>query len=383
MNLNTPNILVVDDEPSLCRTISRSLGNRIENCNIEIAHDPKQALLAAKRLNPEVIILDLSLDSNQGQESGLSLIPVLYQHTDASRIIVLTGAEEKEWGIKSINAGASSFLSKPADMDMLASLVKDALQVSRLLRGSKSKARENLIRFDNFGFETKCPKMQETLEQAAFLASTPLPILLVGETGVGKGLIASAIHKASRSASGPYIRVQPRFGSHDMILAELFGHTKGAFTFYHRISSTIVHIPPLRERRADIPILAEKFLQKLRADNPKSTVGEFSRGALVWLGSQAWAGNVRELQATVARGFAKADVGRRRIVHVSDFKFGCRPEIKGTSSISGGLSEQLKAYELSLTAEVLARNDHNRAAAALELRIDRKRLNRILARLES
>lgn len=455
MEKESANVLVIEDDEAAARSVIRSLKHRSDDHVYHAAHNEREAILLAKRIEPEVIVLDLSIDPTRGPESGLSLIPRLFQFSDSARIIVLTGMSADDWGIRAINAGAASFVCKPHDADHLSALVDDGISVARLMRGHRAAEDEMLVALEELGLSTKSEVMAKALEQVAFAASHPLPVLLCGETGVGKGIVANAIHRASKRGTGPFVRLQPSFGSHDLIAAELFGHTRGAFTgardarsglieeasggtlfldeidalpnqtqvsllhvlqekefqklgsnqkctsdfrliaatncpfeqllsgdrlrsdFFHRIAHTVIHIPPLSERRADIPLLAQQFVDKLRKDGNEDVVFSLTAQASLWLSAQPWPGNVRELQASVERGYAQAHLDRRRCICIRDLHSPVPPKFE---CADGSLSEQLRSFELNVATTTFTKNRQNYSATARALGIDRKRLKRILAR---
>ncbi len=455
MDNEKAHVLFIDDEETFTRQLIRSAALRRSAFECHSANNETQAIQVAERIKPDVIVLDLGLSG--GPESGLSLIPKLFEVTDCARLLVLTGHGDAEWGIRSINAGAASFVPKPVDFDHLAALIDDGINVARLMRATRGKNSELLAGIAALGLTTQSEKMLKALEQVAFAAATPQPVLLCGETGVGKGLVAQAIHKASKRRSRPFVRMQPSFASHDLIMSELFGHMRGSFTgasdsrtglieeahggtlfldeidtlpqqtqiallevlqekefkrmgsnrtiksdfrlisatnlpfesllegsrlrmdFYHRIAHTVIHIPPLRERRADIPQLAQDYVSKLASEDECSVVYGLTHEACSWLAAQPWPGNVRELHAMVERGYSQAHYFARRSIRVSDFQAPPPPKFEngGTS-----LSEQLHIYELTIVSSVFAKTGHNYTETAKALGIDRKRLKRILARTE-
>lgn len=112
-----PNILFVDDEEVFLRSLTRSVKRHEPGFECHVAHNEKAAIEAAKRIQPEVIVLDLCITPSVGTESGVLLMPRLFEVVDCVRILVLTGSIDLEWGIRAINAGAASFLSKPVDTD--------------------------------------------------------------------------------------------------------------------------------------------------------------------------------------------------------------------------------------------------------------------------
>jgi len=456
MESHKANVLFVDDEQAFLKQITQSIARRSSTFDCQVAVSENEALHIAQQVQPEVIILDLGLHPNGGPEVGLGLISTLLQIADAARILVLTGQSEIDWGIRCINAGAASFLSKPVGADHLLALIEDGIKVAQLMRASKANG-DAKSAIATLGFTTRSDSMKQILDDIAFAAATPQPVLLCGETGVGKGFIAHLIHRASRRADGPFMRMQPSFGSHDLVNSELFGHVRGSFTganenrvglieeanrgtlfldeidslpqqtqiallnvlqekefqrigsnkkyqsdfrlisatntrfdllvdqsklrldFYHRIAHTVIHIPPLRERRPDIPQMAHDLVATLASQDEESTVSGLTSDTCNWLAAQPWPGNVRELHAAIERGYSHAKFYGRRLIRLSDIQ---RPLEPLESSSDAPLSEQLKVYELTIVSSVFAKNRQNYSATARSLGIDRKRLKRILSRAE-
>ena len=220
--------LFIDDDETSTRALIRRLQARNPNFQSLYAKSAESGLKLYRELAPEVVILDLSLDPLRGPDSGLELLPELLKISSDARVLVLTGHGAEEYGLKALELGASSFLSKPVLTNHLLSLISDGLSVAGLKRRYKqlcSKQSKSLV-----GFETRSTKMSKVLENAQFAASNKQPLMITGETGTGKGLLAQAIHQAGPDNRKPFIRFQPNFGGSDLITSELFGHLKGAFT---------------------------------------------------------------------------------------------------------------------------------------------------------
>jgi len=158
---------------------------------------------------------------------------------------------------------------------------------------------------------------------------------------------------------------------------QLVGREKLRGDFYHRIAHIVIHIPPLRERREDIPMLAQQFLDKLASSEEGQATVVLSTEASLWLSAQEWPGNVRELQATVERAHAQAQIWGRRFIFQKDLE---PPTTRKVKAVTGTLTEQLEAYELAITVDTFTKLRQNHSATARFLGIDRKRLRRILAR---
>lgn len=228
MNSSNPIILLVDDEPAHTRGLIRGLDSFEDGLSFLEATEVTEAVEQAKKSRPSVAVIDLSLDSAIGPDSGLSLIPLLLDNDPSIRILVLTGHNTDEYGIYALQAGAASFLSKPVDIHHLRALVLDAINYSELQRKNRPEpiARQAII--SSLGIQSVAPVMNKVLETAALAATTKQPLLITGETGTGKGVLAHAIHMASHRRS--FLRYQPSFGSADLVSSELFGHKRGSFT---------------------------------------------------------------------------------------------------------------------------------------------------------
>ncbi len=229
-NSKVNNVLFIDDEPDYASEIICSLKRREAEFNSLYAKNEEDALIAQRKHKPLVGVLDLCLDTSIGAESGLLLMGKLLQKDPNIRIIVLTGQGADTFGIKAIEAGAISFLSKPVNIDHLLALIRDAINYSLLKRAHEKSLTLIKNPFRDLGIISRNKKMNDILEKAMFAASNSQPILILGETGTGKGVLARAIHKKSKREKRPFLRFQPSFGTHDLISSELFGHEKGSFT---------------------------------------------------------------------------------------------------------------------------------------------------------
>jgi len=225
LNKDSNKVLFVDDEPALIRSLSRGLVSKGADFIILEAHSTDQALEITKLEKPSVCVIDLSIDEKLGPDSGLKLLKDLLLLDSSMRVLVLTGHDSEDFGIKALYSGASSFISKPTSAEHLLPLIEDALSHSKLRRA------QNKTQFNSkalLGFSTSSKEMEKVLELASFAASNKQPVLICGETGTGKGVLARAIHQAS--AGKAFVRFQPSHGSQDLVSSELFGHVKGSFT---------------------------------------------------------------------------------------------------------------------------------------------------------
>lgn len=226
---NDHHILVVEDDPKLARAIERGLSARLSkefSTTTSLAHSADEALELIKTKSPQVCILDLNLDAKLGSESGLTFLNKLLKENPNTRTLVLTGESREEWGLKALKSGATSFLSKPLNQEHLSYLVKDALNYSSLVAKNKHLAVDSSVPAE---LRSRSQSMDTVAEKFRLAIKGKLPVLITGETGTGKGLLARLIHSHSK-LQGEFVRFQPSFGSADLVESELFGHTKGAFT---------------------------------------------------------------------------------------------------------------------------------------------------------
>lgn len=225
-----PKILFVDDDEASIRSLISSLRRLGTEFEFLSTGSTQEAITTAKKEQPEVAVIDLSIEPSRGPESGYELLDELQTLDPTIRVLVLTGHGANDYGLEALQRGAASFLVKPADPKHLNALIRDAVSFSCLQRSYQqlSTKEDNLKNFT--GLSSKSSSMDTVIEGVAYAASNNQPVLLVGETGVGKGVIAEAIHRASSRKSGPFLRFQAGFGSSDLVSSELFGHQKGAFT---------------------------------------------------------------------------------------------------------------------------------------------------------
>lgn len=223
-------VLFIDDDEQSSGALINTLLRRNAPFVCHSATNEQQGLTSAKQHMPHVVVLDLTLDPSIGPESGLAVLGKLIASDPTTRILVLTGHGSEAMGITALRHGAASFLVKPVDPNHLVAVIEDGISyatLKRRLRESNAMS-DDLIR--RTGLSSSSPAMHKVIEAAAFAGTNLQPVLLVGETGTGKGVIARAIHRCSERHNGPFVRLQPSFGGSDLVSSELFGHEKGAFT---------------------------------------------------------------------------------------------------------------------------------------------------------
>ena len=380
---------------------------------------------------------------------GLHLLSAIRRQNSQTPVIVMTAFGTIETAVEAMKKGATDFLLKPFSLDHLMQVVNKALEV-RALRDENRTLKEELGRryeFDNI--IGRSPNMQEIFATIERVGPTRATVLLAGESGVGKDLIARAIHFHSPRRDRPLVKINCTAIPENLMESELFGYEKGAFTganttkpgkfeqadtgtvfldeigdvpgpiqvkllrvlqereferlgsnvtrhidvrviaatnqdlraaleqgtfredLYYRLNVVPLNIPPLRERKQDIPFLANHFLKKLAPDTG-SQVESITDAAMEKLISYHWPGNVRELENVIERSLVMA-TGTQ--LDVSDVKLESAPRPRPQSEahfVPEGLS--LDQYEQEIIREALRRADGNKSQAARMLGLTRNAL---------
>ena len=223
-------LLVIDDEPEVARALIKSLERRDVEFEIAYAQNALDAVEKFKSEKPEIVLLDLTLDISEGPNSGLNLLTILSEIDPNTRFVVLTGHSKFEKGIEALNRGAFTYIEKPADTEIIRALVTDAINIVQFKRDDFSRNSTDPIINSELSIKTKSEGMTLVLSQIEFAIKTTQPVLITGETGTGKGVVAKLIHKLGSRKNQPFIRYQPNFTNSDLVASELFGHKKGSFT---------------------------------------------------------------------------------------------------------------------------------------------------------
>jgi DNA-binding NtrC family response regulator len=439
-------ILIVEDEEKLRRVVELEL--RSAGYEVDQAGSAEAALRVCDRA--DLVLTDLRLPGI----TGLELLARIREQNAQTPVIVMTAFGTVESAVEAMKAGAFDFLPKPFSMDHLTAVVGKALEV-RALRDENRMLREELGRkyqFDNIvGRGTAMQEILGTLERVAPSRAT---VLLAGESGTGKDLIARAIHHHSPRRERPFVKINCTALPENLMESELFGYEKGAFTgavaakpgkfeqadtgtvfldeigdvpasiqvkllrvlqereferlgsnktrhidvrviaatnadlraaleqgtfredLYYRLNVIPINIPPLRQRKEDIPFLAEHFVRKL-AGGPGAGI---SAEAVELLMSYHWPGNVRELENVIERSLVLS--GGRRL-EAADIKLESagarRPASSDPAFPPEGMT--LDEYEQSIIREALRRVGGNKSQAARLLGLTRNALRYRLAQM--
>ena len=222
-------VLLIDDDGELLHSLARALSPRIAPLKIAGASSAQGALELFERHRPRVVVVDLCLDERHGTESGFQVLARMRDMDASSRIIVVTGHGSLSHGVRALRLGAASFVEKPADPERLAAVIMDAATHADLRRefDTAPQERPQALTLQLVG---RSHAIKALRDRISFIATIPHPVLIVGETGTGKGLCARLIHECSPRRARRFVHAQPNFGGGDLAQSELFGHIKGAFT---------------------------------------------------------------------------------------------------------------------------------------------------------
>jgi two-component system NtrC family response regulator len=219
-------LLIVEDEETIRGQMKWALGDEYD---VALAENRAEALERAREEGPALVLLDLGLPpSPRTAEEGLRCLSELLLLDSSAKVIVVTGNQERENALKAIEAGAFDFFLKPANLDDLRVVLRRALRIAGLERESVSE-RDRSAR-PGFGeILGECPRMREIFSMIRKVAATDAPVLIEGDSGTGKEIIARAIHRAA-NGTGTFVAINCGAIPDNLLESELFGHEKGAFT---------------------------------------------------------------------------------------------------------------------------------------------------------
>ena len=239
MKVEKRTLLVIEDDPGLQSQMKWCFGDDIE---VVIADDNKSALTALRRYEPSVVTLDLGLPPDPGGSSeGFKLLEDILALAPNTKIIIITGREEKENAVKAIGLGAYDFYQKPVDADTLSFVVERAFKLAKLEQQTRE-YEKNKAHNNNYGIITSSPEMLSIIQMIEKVAPSDISTLILGKTGTGKELIAKALHTASNRSNAPFSAINCAAIPENLLESELFGHEKGAFTGAHGLKKGKIEI---------------------------------------------------------------------------------------------------------------------------------------------
>jgi len=228
--MTKPRLLIIDDDEPIRTQMKWAL---IKDYDVYLAHDGAKAMEVVKEMEPAIVTLDLGLPPHPEDTSeGLKLLGQILARAPSTKVVVVTGNPDKSAALKAIGTGAHDFFTKPIDVEELKAILKRANYVHileeelrELQKQQPGKAFSDIIGSDE--------KMQAIFDTVRKVSTTEVPVLITGDSGTGKELVASAIHSNSLRAKGPFIPINCGAIPENLLESELFGHEKGAFTGAH------------------------------------------------------------------------------------------------------------------------------------------------------
>ncbi len=216
-------LLVVEDDPGLQKQLKWSL----EQYQIIIASNRSEAMAALRRHTPSVVTLDLGLPPDPTNASeGLATLKEILSIAPNTKIIVVTGNDDRNHAIEAVALGAYDFYQKPIDPDVLSLILERAFHLSALERDFHSLQQQTI----SSGLVATSPQMLTIMRMIERVASTQATVLLLGESGTGKEVLAKMLHRQSPRANQPFIAINCAAIPENLLESELFGYEKGAFT---------------------------------------------------------------------------------------------------------------------------------------------------------
>ncbi|MBI4909352.1 MAG: sigma-54-dependent Fis family transcriptional regulator [Acidobacteria bacterium] len=444
-------ILVVEDEDKLRRVVQLQLAS--SGYEVDQAARAEEAIALLDRA--DLVLSDLKLPAM----SGLELLAIAHRQNANLPFVLMTAFGTVETAVEAMKNGAADFILKPFSLDHLTRVVEKAIEVSSL-RDENRKLKEELghrYQFDNI--VGRSGLMQEIFATIMRVAPSRATVLLAGESGVGKDLIARAIHFHSPRKDRPFVKINCTAIPENLMESELFGYEKGAFTganttkpgkfeqadtgtvfldeigdvpaniqvkllrvlqereferlgsnktlridvrvvaatnvdlraaleqgtfredLYYRLNVVPINIPPLRDRKEDIPFLARHFVDKLSPDlgTPVETISDEAINRLM---EYHWPGNVRELENVIERSIVLCP---KQVLDAPEIRLDMEPVSRSAAGspalfvLPEGMS--LDQYEQSIIKEALNRASGNKSQAARLLGLTRNALRYRLSQM--
>lgn len=448
----SPRVLIADDQPDILEALRFLLKG--EGYLIEAADSPAGILEAVKNRDFNAVLMDLNYtrDTTSGAE-GLDLLAKIQALDSTLPVIVMTAWGSVELAVEAMRRGARDFVQKPWDNPRLLSILRTQLELAQALRQGQRLEAENLLLREEGrpSIIARSRAMLPVLELISRVGAADANVLVTGENGTGKGLIAQALHGLSARKAKSLVTVNAGGLSEGVFESELFGHVKGAFTdakadrvgrfemadggtlfldeianislnlqakllrvletgefervgssktravdvriisatnadlhtevatgrfrqdLFFRLNTIEIHVPPLRERREDIPLLADHFLGQ-HAQHYRKFLTGFEPGALQLLTEHPWPGNVRELDHAIERAVLMA---QGSLIRPGDLA------LRTARDSAHQLDEMsLEEVESFLIRKAITRCDGNVSRAAEMLGLSRSALYRRLEKYQ-
>lgn len=440
------NLLIVDDEKNIREGLGKAL--EMEGYNVFLAENGREGLETIQKNDMDLVIADLKMPELSGEE----LLKRVSSSYPTLPVIILTGHGTIESAVDAMRNGAYDFLTKPVNLDRLSILVNRALSNRSLIlehRALQVEVEKNRNRQKYARIIGKSTKMKAVVDVVEQVAETKASVLITGESGVGKELVADAIHHLSGRREKPFVKVHCAALSEGLLESELFGHEKGAFTgaigrkrgrfelanggtifldeigeinpnvqikilrvlqekrfervggeetlevdvriitatnkdlsteiekgnfredLYYRLNVVNIHVPPLRERKEDIPLLSAAFLKEFAEENQRNIEGMDPK-ALNILYNYSWPGNIRELRNCIESAVVLC---KGHVITPNDLPPSVQTE-QDKNYIKISLGTSLAEAEKEIIRSTLHFKEGNKSKTADVLGIGRKTLHR-------
>jgi DNA-binding NtrC family response regulator len=434
-------VLIVDDEPNILTSLRRAL--EVEGYRAVVANSGAQALEAVLHEGPDLILLDVVMPGMD----GLEVLRLLKDRQLDVPVVMMSGNATIETAVQATKLGAYDFVEKPLSTEKILITLENALRLAQLHRENAELRRRAGGDFEMIG---QSPLMRQIFETIHKTAPTLGRVLITGQNGTGKELVARVLHQRSKRSAAPFIKVNCAAIPQELIESELFGHEKGAFTgatglrkgkfelahegtlfldeigdmslgaqakvlralqegeiervggsgpirvevrmiaatnklllqeieagrfredLYYRLNVVPIEVPPLRERREDIPALAKQFLQlACRANDMREK--RIEQGAVTLLMQHDWPGNVRELKNSIERLAILANGDTISEAEVSQHL----PRVKAVPSVyhqGVALRDMVATAEREIILKALENHGGQVSRTAQELQVERSHL---------
>ena len=451
-------ILVVDDDPSVTGAVGLLLEQSGYQCSL--AASPDEALQSLRRSPCDLVIQDMNFSRRTTGEEGLELVRRIKESWPDLPVILLTAWGSIGLAVEGMKAGAADFVTKPWDNSQLLRSVETLLALGQEAteeKGAPPTTREQLDAEYDFGeLVGRDPRMLRILKLVGRIGPTDATVVISGESGTGKEVLAEVIHRNSRRADKPFVKVNLGGISSTLFESEMFGHVRGAFTdarderqgrfaladggtifldeigeiepsaqvkllrvlqdrtyevlgssrtrrvdlrviaatnrdlpamvetgefredLMYRLNLISIELPPLRQRRGDVPLLADRFLGQCSRSYGRGSLS-FSASAARWLESQPWPGNIRQLRQVIERGVLVSEGHTLEVddlMALSDLEPPSRDEEGFEHRLPEADSLTLKELERTVIEKCLEHFDGNVTHAAKSLGLSRGALYR-------
>ena len=431
-------VLVVDDEPMVCLALTNWLEE--ENYFAQAVEDGPQAIKAVRGENWDIVLLDLRMPGMD----GLEVLKKVKEIAPQTVVIMMTAYASIPGAVQAMKEGAYDYIVKPLDVDQLTLMLKRIVEHQQLITENILLRKRLTEQYEFEDIIGRSEAMQEVFSMIKAVTDTNATVLITGETGTGKELVARAIHSNSSQRYGPFVATSCGALPETLLESELFGYEKGAFTgadrakkgrfelanggtlfldevgdismktqikllrvlqeksfsrlggtgqikvdvrlisatnrdlvaaiedgsfrsdLYYRLNVVSIQLPPLRERKDDVPLLAVHFINKYNVEFNKK-FDRVDRKAMDFMMDYHWPGNVRELENVIERALV-IDQGPE--VQAKHLPF-CNVESPLTEE-----PQSLQEVEKIHIEKMLQRNDWNIAKTARLLNIDRSTLHK-------